>query len=355
MTTFQSLRGIDVLVTGHTGFTGTWACHLLQMLGIRVHGFSLPPPTSPAMFDLTEARNSLQSHTIGDITDLEALQACFSETRPRLVLHLAAQPLVLASYRDPVGTFLTNTQGTVNVLEAARRTRDVRGVVCVTTDKVYANVGAGRPFVETDTLGGKDPYSASKAAAEMAILGFRQLLAAEGRDMSVEVARGGNIIGGGDWAENRIIPDLARAIENETSLTVRNVNAIRPWQHVLALLHGYLILLDRIARSESHRGEAWNFGPVDETQVTVGQLLHMLMSQWTSVQVNVQHVHEQWQREEIQLSINSEKARSILSWQPVWSNMRAALETVNWYKIAITEKAGLLNATRNQISDYFKI
>jgi len=355
MTPFQTLRGIDILVTGHTGFTGTWACHLLYMLGARVHGFSLPPPTSPAMFDLTKAQETLQSHTIGDITDPDALQACFRLSRPRLVLHLAAQPLVLQSYSDPVGTFLTNTQGTLNVLEAARSTPEVQGVVCITTDKVYANGGERRPFIETDPLGGKDPYSASKAAAEMAITSYRQLLAADGRDMSIEVARGGNIIGGGDWAKDRIIPDLARAISVREPLQVRNLNAVRPWQHVLALLHGYLTLLDRIARGESHGGEAWNFGPADETPITVGQLLLTLMNQWTTVPIEVQHVQVKFQREEFHLLINSEKARSILSWQPAWSNVRATLETASWYRSSNTGKSNLLSLTQRQIQDYFKL
>lgn len=355
MTQFQTLRGVDILVTGHTGFTGTWACHLLYMLGARVHGYSLPPPTSPAMFDLTDARETLQSHTIGDIRDPEAVQTCFRQTRPRLVLHLAAQPLVLRSYRDPVGTFLANTQGTVNVLEAARSTPEVRGVVCITTDKVYANKGEKRPFVETDPLGGKDPYSASKAAAEMAIASFRELLATNGRDMAIEVARGGNIIGGGDWAEDRIIPDLARAISNGTPLSVRNVDAVRPWQHVLALLHGYLMLLDRIARGESQKGDAWNFGPVDETPISVGQLLEILMSQWTSVPLQIQHVQFSLQREEQYLLINSEKARTILSWQPFWSNVRATLETANWYKTSNAEKSKLLSLTQRQIQEYFRL
>ena len=355
MTPFQTLRGIDILVTGHTGFTGTWACHLLYMLGARVHGFSLPPPTSPSMFDLTQAQETLQSHTIGDITDPDALQACFRLSRPRLVLHLAAQPLVLQSYRDPVGTFLTNTQGTLNVLEAARLTPEVQGVVCITTDKVYANGGERRPFIETDPLGGKDPYSASKAAAEIAITSYRQLLAADGRDMSIEVARGGNIIGGGDWAEDRIIPDLARAISSGSPLTVRNMDAVRPWQHVLALLHGYLILLDRIARGESQNGEAWNFGPADQTPISVGQLLEILMSQWTSVPLQFQHVQIHLQREEKYLLINSEKSRTILSWQPFWSNVRATLETANWYKTSNTDTSKLLYLTQRQIQDYFNL
>ncbi len=355
MTPFQTLRGIDILVTGHTGFTGTWACHLLHMIGARVHGFSLPPPTSPAMFDLTQAQETLQSHTIGDITDPDALQACFRRSRPRLVLHLAAQPLVLQSYRDPVGTFLTNTQGTLNVLEAARLTPEVQGVVCITTDKVYANGGERRPFIETDPLGGKDPYSASKAAAEMAIASFREVLTAQGRNMPIEVARGGNIIGGGDWAEDRIIPDLARAISSGSPLTVRNMDAVRPWQHVLALLHGYLILLDRIARGESQKGEAWNFGPADQTPISVGQLLEILMSQWTSVPLQVQHVQIQLQREEKYLLINSEKARTILSWQPFWFNVRATLETANCYKTSNTDKSELLFLTQRQIQYYFKL
>lgn len=355
MSPFQTLRGINILVTGHTGFTGTWACHLLYMLGARVHGFSLPPPTSPAMFDLTNAIGTLQSHTVGDITDLNALRACFQQNCPKLVLHLAAQPLVLHSYRDPVGTFLTNMQGTVNVLEAARSTPEVLGVVCVTTDKVYANRGTNHPFIETDPLGGKDPYSASKAAAEFAIASYRELLAGVERKMPIEVARGGNIIGGGDWSPDRIIPDLARAIETGTPLSVRNPTAIRPWQHVLALLHGYLKLLERITSGEADVGEAWNFGPAHETPVSVQDLLEVFMSHWCRVPLQVQQTQNQLQREEMRLLLDSSKAQTILGWQPTWSNVRATVETANWYRMANTEKTRLLQFTQRQIQDYFQI
>jgi CDP-glucose 4,6-dehydratase len=273
---FDGLAGVDILVTGHTGFTGTWACHWLHKLGARVHGLALEPRTQPNIFEATGAIDVLASHTIGNINDFATVQACVQKHKPKLILHLAAQPLVLESYADPVGTYMTNVQGTVHLLEAARLSEHVSGILCITTDKVYENRSWIHPYRENDRLGGADPYSASKAAAELVIASYRASLPSWGRKMTIDCARGGNIIGGGDWSDNRLIPDFVRATVNDTALEIRNPSATRPWQHVLCLIDGYLTLLERMLAAEVGAGQAWNFGPDIDDCVSVKSVLDHL-------------------------------------------------------------------------------
>jgi len=354
VTHFAALKNADILVTGHTGFTGSWVCHVLSQLGAHVHGFALPPPTSPSMFSLTNVKALLKSETLGNIGDETQVLATVQRVRPRAILHLAAQPLVLQSYIDPVETFRTNAQGTVHVLEAARKAQSVEGIVAITTDKVYANDGHGQNFPETAPIGGSDPYSASKAAAEMAILGYRSSLPSWKRTMVIDVARGGNIIGGGDWSAYRLIPDYARAVQMRKPLTIRNPKATRPWQHVLCLIHGYLVLLNRIlsgatAASDLPFGEAWNFGPTLEECVPVHSILEKLAKHWSPVEVIAETpgVHEA-----ARLAIDSEKARHTLKWQPALSLSEALEYTAIWYQTAQSNPERLGDLTRHQIADY---
>jgi CDP-glucose 4,6-dehydratase len=242
----KRLNGARILITGHTGFTGSWMSLKLAAQGAEIHGFALPPDTKPALFDLADVWPSLKSHTLGDIADFPLLLETVQRIAPDAILHLAAQPLVIAGYAHPVRTFLTNTQGTAHLLEAARLTPSVRGVIAITTDKVYAPTQDGRAFDENAPLGGKDPYSASKSAAEFVIDSYRHSLATWGRRLKIEVARGGNIFGGGDFAPNRIIPDFYRAVQNGSVLKLRKPDAKRPWQHVLDLCDAYQLLLERV-------------------------------------------------------------------------------------------------------------
>ncbi len=354
VTQFAAVKNADILVTGHTGFTGSWVCHVLSQLGAHVHGLALPPHTTPSMFSLTSVKPLLKSETLGDIGDETQVYETVQRVRPRAILHLAAQPLVLKSYVDPIETFRTNALGTVHVLEAARKTLSVEGIVAITTDKVYANDGHGQNFPESAPLGGSDPYSASKAAAEMAILGYRSSLPSWKRPMVIDVARGGNIIGGGDWSENRLIPDYARAVQTRMPLTIRNPNATRPWQHVLCLVHGYLVLLDRIlsgatAASDLPFGEAWNFGPTLEECVPVHTILEKLATHWSPVEIIAETpgVYEA-----ARLAIDSDKVRQILKWKPALSLHDALEYSARWYQAAQNNPERLGVLTHDQINNY---
>ena len=325
-----ALSGRKVLVTGHTGFTGGWACLWLESIGAEVVGFSLPPETTPSLFGELGIASTVPT-TFGDICDYSQLLKVVEDSQPELILHLAAQPLVRRSYREPVRTFAVNALGTAHVLEAARAGKSVRAVLCVTTDKVYKNNEWSWPYRENDPLGGKDPYSASKAAAEMVIQSYAASFPwVEEKGPVVATARGGNIIGGGDWSEDRLISDFVRAITNGNILTLRYPDATRPWQHVLALVHGYLMLLaGMLSDSPSRYAQAWNLGPQDPQQYSVREVLE-LMSQ-------------HWQRPELEymnnplpeagaLALDSSIARNLLGWLPPWDTVRVVEETAAWYR-----------------------
>jgi CDP-glucose 4,6-dehydratase len=348
---FSHLSGKNILVTGHTGFTGGWACLALHRFGVRVHGVALPPSTTPSLFVLADVSSTLESHALIDIGDEKQLIDHIYKIEPDAILHLAAQPLVLPSYSDPVETFRTNVLGTVHVLEAARRTPSVRGLVAITTDKVYANPETGTIFTEGDRIGGYDPYSASKAASEMAIDGYRRSLASWRRTLRIETARGGNIIGGGDFSPHRLVPDFVRSVLSDNPLPLRHPSAIRPWQHVLCLVHGYLMLLDKtLSGSRENYGEAWNFGPLPSDSISVEALLQRLGRHWRHASFHSQptEVHES-----ATLLIDSAKARSELGWQPALDLDGAIALTADWYKIWSENPANMAETTRQQISGYF--
>jgi len=349
MGSFDRLAGVDILVTGHTGFTGTWACHWLHKLGARVHGLALEPRTQPNIFEATGAIDVLASHTIGNINDFATVQACVQKHKPKLILHLAAQPLVLASYVDPVGTYMTNVQGTVHLLEAARLSNHVSGILCITTDKVYENRSWVHPYRETDRLGGADPYSASKAAAELVIASYRASLPSWKRQMTIDVARGGNIIGGGDWSDNRLIPDFVRATVTDTALEIRNPSATRPWQHVLCLIDGYLTLLERMLATEAGAGQAWNFGPDIDDCVPVKSVLDHLAAAWKPAQI----VYGKAVQHEAQLLVlDSTKARQTLGWRPGWGLEQTLQATAEWYRNFYQDPSAAAKITLAQIDRY---
>ncbi|MBJ7348848.1 MAG: CDP-glucose 4,6-dehydratase [Thermoleophilaceae bacterium] len=322
--------GKKILVTGHSGFTGSWACSWLNTIGAEVAGFSLPPETTPSLFVELELADRVKS-TFGDIRDLPTLTAAVAEFEPEFILHLAAQPLVMRSHREPALTFEVNAQGTANVLEAARATASVKAVLCVTTDKVYKNRGTGASFVEGDELGGDDPYSASKAAAELVINSYVQSSRATGSHMPVvAVARGGNIIGGGDWSEDRLVADFVRAVESHGKLSVRFPQATRPWQHVLALVHGYLLLLAGLSAEDHQRfAKPWNLGPRDDEQFSVRDVVDLMCASWRSPELEY---GSGTLAESKFLAIDSSMAREELRWNPVWDTRRAITETTRWYE-----------------------
>lgn len=320
-------NGKKIAVTGHTGFTGGWLCLWLKSIGADVYGLSLEPATTPNLFNAIELGDQVHSR-IGDICDVETTNAFFKDCQPDIVLHLAAQSIVSAGYEDPHRTFNTNVMGTLNVLEAARKCESTRAAVCVTTDKVYKEDAGSRAHCETDPLGGRDPYSASKSASEMVIHTYQHALNRLGNGMVIASARGGNIIGGGDWADNRIVPDFVRAVSKGETLTLRDPTATRPWQHVLALVHGYLMLGHRLLTEADTSIDAWNFGPNDDGERSVGDLVDILGKRWSGVEVVK---GEAGFGESHFLSLNSEKARSVLGWKPPLDFAKAVEWTAEWY------------------------
>lgn len=319
-------RGRKILITGHTGFKGSWLALWLTQLGAEVTGIALPPDTSQAHWNLLNL--PLSSH-MADINDLHTVKNLLQQTQPELVFHLAAQPLVRASYQDPVLTWQTNVMGTANVLEACRFQGSVRAIVVITTDKVYENNESGRAFTETDSFGGYDPYSASKAACELAVQSYRRSFFAE-KNVLLASARAGNVIGGGDWAADRLIPDIVRAMQAQSPLAIRYPLAIRPWQHVLDSLSGYLCLAHRLLLQEKDKATAWNFGPNPEHCRSVSDVLLQMKLHWSELEWfedSVTQVHEA----EL-LTLDSSAAEVQLGWSPVWGFEEAAQLTAEWYK-----------------------
>lgn len=339
-----------IFVTGHTGFTGGWVCLWLQLIGAKIAGFALPPNTSPSLFETSNIDNNITS-TFGDICNYQELLFAIESFQPDIILHLAAQPLVQQSYHDPMNTFFVNTQGTVHVLEAARKVSSVRAVLCITTDKVYKNNEWIWPYRENDPLGGKDPYSASKAAAEMVIYGYASSYPYNQNDApAIAIARGGNIIGGGDWAENRLIPDFVRSVTNGTTLQLRYPNAIRPWQHVLALVQAYIMLMSELLSDNAIKvAQAWNFGPLDTKQYTVQDMLELLSSNWK--RPNISYLNNPLPEANL-LSLDSTMAREKLNWMPAWDTKQVITETASWYRDFYADPSCARYITLNQIEHW---
>ncbi len=344
-----AFAGKRVFVTGHTGFTGSWAALWLETLGAEVMGYALEPNTSPSLYRSLEPGLSIQSR-IADICDAAALHEAMRAFEPDFVLHLAAQPLVRLSYAQPVQTFETNVMGTIHLLEAVRRTPSVRAVVCVTTDKVYANREWEWPYRENDQLGGKDPYSASKSAAEMAVASYlASFKLADGSPLPVAVARGGNIIGGGDWSADRLVPDYVRAVTEGRTLTLRYPEATRPWQHVLALVQGYLMLLAALDRDRPRFSRCWNLGPQDSRQTSVREVVEWLAASWTAPTLELMNDPLPESRA---LALDSSLARNQLGWIPPWDTEQVVLETGTWYRAYYDDPARALETTRRQLAEW---
>lgn len=344
----SAIVGKRVLVTGHTGFTGGWLGLWLASLSVEVTGLALAPATEPNLFTVAEVGAGLASR-IGNIADMATVEAVFADVGPEVVFHLAAQPLVSRAYDHPLETFASNVTGTANVLEAARRCPQTKAVVCVTTDKVYWDEDWHWGYREIDRLGGKDPYSASKAAAELVALTYQRTLAARGNGVAIATARGGNIIGGGDWSENRIVPDFVRAQASGAPLVLRNPGAVRPWQHVLALVHGYLMLAGRLLETGREAAGPWNFGPLGSEAKTVGELVETLSRHWRRPDLRFA---EGTFPETRFLHVDSTKSRSVLGWQPPISFDDTVRLTAQWYRDVQDGAATAREITQRQIGDY---
>lgn len=320
-------RGRKVFITGHTGFKGSWLTLTLQSFGAELTGYALDPPTDPSLFVTLGLAADIR-HVVGDIRDPARLTAALVESGADTVFHLAAQPLVRQSYADPVETYATNVMGTVNVLEAVRQSKSVRHVVSVTTDKCYENREWPWPYREDEALGGFDPYSSSKACAEHVTSAYRNSFL---RDSGVRVAsaRAGNVIGGGDWADNRLVPDFFRAADAEQPVRCRYPAALRPWQHVLEPVSGYVTLAEALMEGDA-AAEAWNFGPSEDDALTVGWILDRLTTLYRGpgwIRDGDEHPHEAGM-----LKLDSSKARQRLNWRPTWRLDQALEETVAWHR-----------------------
>ncbi|MBB4953158.1 CDP-glucose 4,6-dehydratase [Agrobacterium vitis] len=341
----QFWRGKRVLLTGHTGFKGSWLALWLSDMGAEVHGLALAPDTQPSLYHL------LHGDTVSGLCDLRdsvAVQACVAKANPQIVFHLAAQPLVRQGYRDPAGTYATNVQGTVHLLEALRHAPDVKAIVVITTDKVYDNAETGKAFVETDPLGGHDPYSASKAAAEIVVASYRTSFFAQ-NSIGLATARAGNVIGGGDWAEDRLIPDAVRAWSAGIALHVRRPKAVRPWQHVLEPLAGYLAMAQKLWH-DPQALTALNFGPDHASAATVADVLTLGAKGFGQGRVDFGDGTE-GPHEAGYLMLDSTLAAQRLGYKPLWSLQDTIERTMNWYSRQ-QKGASALTLCRADIADY---
>ena len=346
-------QGKRVFVTGHTGFKGSWLCLWLEHLGVVVQGYALEAPTSPALYEQARVGAGMSSQ-IADIRDGESLLACMQTFEPEIVIHMAAQPLVRLSYDEPVETYSTNVMGTVNLLEAVRKTAGIKAVVNVTSDKCYDNKEWVWGYREDEPMGGYDPYSSSKGCAELLSSSYRnsffnnQNYAHHGTALAS--CRAGNVIGGGDWADCRLIPDILKAFEKGVAVTVRNFHAIRPWQHVLEPLSGYLLIAQELHQKGPDYAEGWNFGPNDSDVQPVSYIVDKLASLWGEGAVweldGGNHPHEAGH-----LKLDCSKAKMRMSWQPRWSLDETLERIVAWHKAWING-IDMRQYTMNEISDY---
>jgi CDP-glucose 4,6-dehydratase len=322
-------------VTGHTGFKGAWLALWLEQLGARTVGYALAPPTQPNLFEMAQLAAGMTSIE-GDVRDGEALQRALSESGAEIVIHLAAQALVRPGYQDPTATFETNVLGTLRLLDSVRACESVRAVVVVTSDKCYEPRDDGRPLVETDPLGGRDPYSASKAAAEILTRSYRESFfsTAEGaRPVAVATARAGNVVGGGDWSEDRLVPDIVRALSQSRAVELRHPAAVRPWQHVLEPLAGYLLLAERLHEGGQEFAGAWNFAPADEDAWPVGRLVAKIHAAWG---VPFRWVEQAGPRphETAFLRLDASRAHDQLGWRPRFRIEETIDRLTAWYRRA---------------------
>ena len=343
-------HGKRVFVTGHTGFKGSWLCLLLQHWGADLKGYALAPSTAPALFSEANVARGMTSE-IGDVRDLEALTASMVAFAPEIVIHMAAQPLVLLSYREPVETYEVNVMGTVNLLEAVRHSPSVKAVINVTTDKCYENREWVWGYRESEPMGGRDPYSSSKGCSELVTAAYRSSFFTRPASPAVASARAGNVIGGGDWADDRLIPDILRGFEGGIPVVIRNPRATRPWQHVLEPVSGYLLLAERLFANGHEYAEGWNFGPLDEDAKPVDWVLNYMVRRWG------EGAHWEFdkaaQHHEAQLlKLDISKAAHRLNWRPRWELSKTLDSVVDWHQSWLAGQ-DVRHTTLRQINHFF--
>ncbi len=347
----HAFSGRRVFITGHTGFKGSWLAFILAEVGAEVMGYALPSVAGPSHFELLQLPQRIR-HVEGDIRDGAALTSAMSEFEPEFVLHLAAQALVNASYADPVTTFDTNVMGSVNLLEAVRKTESVRSLVYITSDKCYENAEWVWGYREIDRLGGHDPYSASKAAAEIVFSAYASSYLSKRPELGAATTRAGNVIGGGDWAADRILPDCVRASAVGGTIQLRRPDATRPWQHVLEPLSGYLLLAAQLRQAPQKYAGAWNFGPPSSEVRTVREVAETVMKHLGSGRVEILGTPPELHEANL-LQLNCDKAHQYLGWYPRWNVDTALRTTAQWYG-ATRDGAAADAVTRGQIVDYFE-
>lgn len=347
-------QGKKVLVTGHTGFKGAWLSMLLHKFGADVTGYALLPPTNPSIFESCVIEPNINS-IIGDVRDADKLKNTLISCQPEIVIHMAAQPLVRLSYKEPLATYQTNIMGTANLLEAIRYTPSVRAVVNVTTDKCYENKEWEWGYRENEPLGGFDPYSSSKACSEIVTAAYRNSFfnptTYEKHKVAIATARAGNVIGGGDWAEDRLIPDFVRAIVNKQKIVIRSPHAIRPWQHVLEPLSGYLLLAQHLFSHGTEYADSWNFGPNDDDAKPVEWIVKKMCEKWKEG-VTYEIDSNPQPHEAHYLKLDCSKAKSRLGWYPRW-NLETTLDTIIEFTKAHTSNSDLRQVVEKQIVNYF--
>jgi len=345
-----------VLITGHTGFKGSWLCLLLHEMGADIYGYALDPPTNPSLFEVAHIKEQITSY-IGDIRDYKTLSELLLSIQPDIIIHMAAQALVRESYKNPVETYEVNVMGTVNLLEAIRHTPSIKALVNVTTDKCYENHEWHWGYRENEPMGGYDPYSNSKACSELVTSSFRRSFfnphtyAQHG--IAIATARAGNVIGGGDWAEDRLIPDFIRSITKGETLKIRSPYAIRPWQHVLEPLSGYLMLAEKLFENGVDYAEAWNFGPDDTDAKNVEWITSRLCALWGD-NANFEIDNHPQPHEANYLKLDCSKAKNELDWHPCWNLERALTGIVDWNK-AFLKGDNIREICKMQIRDYFRL
>lgn len=340
-----------VLVTGHTGFKGAWLCQWLSQLGAKVAGISLAPATEPSLFELLQLESKVKHHLV-DVRNRQAMTEVFNAFKPEVVFHLAAQAIVLESYRAPAETFDTNVMGTVNLLELVRATPSVRSVVVITTDKVYRPSIEGKAHVESEPLGGHDPYSASKACTELVVSSYRDSFLNTPESPLMASVRAGNVIGGGDFADDRLIPDVCRAWSQQKKVAIRNPSSIRPWQHVLDALNVYLKLAEGLFNNQTKLAVSWNIGPESHDMWPVSRIIEQMSAHWpdaSGVEFGEAIYHEN-----PCLKLDSSALRSELGWQPVWPLAKALQHTTCWYNVwaSASSPQALVDLSNEQLQQF---
>ncbi len=352
MTNTAFWKGRRVFITGHTGFVGGWLSTWLLEMGAHLTGYALEPSTQPSYFELTQLGQRMES-AIGDVRNYEMLCRILQDAKPEVVFHLAAQPIVRRSYREPLETFSINVMGTANLLEAVRQSPSVRAVVAITSDKCYENREWLWAYREDEPMGGRDPYSASKGCAELVVSAYRRsFFEATSSKPAIATVRAGNIFGGGDWAEDRIVPDAIKALHQGNKLIVRNPAAMRPWQHVLEPITGYLMLAERLHRQDRQWTGAWNFGPLEDDGVTVAELAGNLVGHWGCGGWTAMST-DGAPHEAHYLKLDSSKARWLLGWRPRLGLDESVALTVDWYRAALSDSASdMYDVSCRQIRHY---